>query len=86
MDRPGALGEDPEAVVAEDLTRGVLDLLEVLGALDEDVADRKRIVERERRVVAAGADLLGQILRGMSSRSPQPSPSPSTFPARCSII
>ena len=27
-----------------------------------------------------------QILRGMSTRIPQPSPSPSTLPARCSIF
>ena len=37
----------------------MLDLLEVLGALDEDVGDGEGVVEGERRVVAAGADLLG---------------------------
>ena len=34
-------------------------LLEVLRALDEDVGDAEAVVEDERRVVAAGADLLG---------------------------
>ena len=44
---------------AEDLARVVPDLVEVGGALDEDVGDREGVVEGERGVVAARADLLG---------------------------
>ena len=43
-------------------------------------------IERERRGVAAVADLLRPDLRGMSTSTPQPSPSPSTLPARWSIF
>ena len=59
VDHPEALGEDAEAAAAEDLARVVASALDVGGALDEDVRDRERGVERERRVVASGADLLG---------------------------
>ena len=44
---------------AEQLAGVVLDLLEVLAALDEDVGDGEGVVERQRGVVAAGAHLLG---------------------------
>ncbi len=44
---------------AEQLAGVVLDLLQVLGALDEDVGDGEGVVEGQRGVVAAGADLLG---------------------------
>ena len=42
----------------EDLPRVVADPLEVVLAIDEDVRDREGRVERQRRVVAAGANLL----------------------------
>ena len=54
-----ALGEDAEAALGEQLAGVVLDLLDVLGALDEDVGDGEGVVEGERRVVAADPDLLG---------------------------
>ena len=59
VDGADPLGEDAEAALAEQLAGVVLDLLEVLGALDEDVGDGEGVVEGERGVVAAGADLLG---------------------------
>ena len=59
VDRADALGEDPEAGAAEDLARVVADLVEVGGALDEDVGDREGVVQGQRGVVAALADLLG---------------------------
>ena len=59
VDGADPLGEDPEAALAEQLAGVVLDLLAVLGALDEDVGDGEGVVEGERGVVAAGADLLG---------------------------
>ena len=55
-------------------------------ARNEDVCDGECRIERELGRVAAVADLLGQIARGMSISTPQPSPSPSTLPARCSIF
>ena len=82
MTAPEPLGQDPEAGAAEDLAGVVADLLEVGGSLDEDVGHREGGVERESGVVAAAADLLGPDRRGMSTRMPQPSPSPSTLPAR----
>jgi hypothetical protein len=54
-----ALGQDPKAAAAEDLAGVVLDPLEVGISLDEDVGDREGVVERQRRVVAPRADLLG---------------------------
>ncbi len=59
VDDPEALGEDAEAAGAEDLARVVLDLLQVLRAFDEDVGDGEGVVEGQRGVVAAAADLLG---------------------------
>ena len=59
VDGADALGEDAEAAAAEDLAGVVADLLEVGGALDEDVGDGEGVVEGERGVVAALADLLG---------------------------
>ena len=59
VDDADPLGEDPEAALAEQLAGVVLDLLQVLGALDEDVGDGEGVVEGQRGVVAAGADLLG---------------------------
>ncbi len=59
VDSADALGEDPEARAAQQLSGPVADLLEVLRALDEDVGDREGVVERERRVVAAPTHLLG---------------------------
>jgi hypothetical protein len=73
VDGADALGEDAEAATAEDLARVVADLLEVRGALDEDVRAPWRISSP-------------QILVGMSTSRPQPSPSPSTLPARWSIF
>ena len=58
VDGAVALGEDAEAAAAEQLAGIVLDPGEVLGALDEDVGHRERGVERQRGVVASGADLL----------------------------
>ena len=58
VDDADPLGEDAEAALAEQLAGVVLDLLEVLRALDEDVGDGEGVVEGERGVVAAGADLL----------------------------
>src|SRR5262249_6385207 len=63
VDRPDPLGEDPEAGLPEQLTRAMSDLLQILGALDEDVGDGEGVIEREGRVVAALADLLGPDLR-----------------------
>ena len=54
-----ALGEDAEAALGEQLAAVVFDLLDVLGALDEDVGDGEGVVEGQRRVVAADPDLLG---------------------------
>ena len=59
VDDADPLGEDAEAALAEQLAGVVLDLLEVLRALDEDVGDGEGVVEGQRGVVAAGADLLG---------------------------
>ncbi len=59
VDRAEALGEHAEAAAAEQLAGVVADLLEVLGALDEDVRDGEGGVEAERGVMAAAADLLG---------------------------
>ena len=59
IDHAQALGEDPEAAATEDLAGVVASLLDVAGALDEHVGDRERGVERKRRIVAAGANLLG---------------------------
>ncbi len=59
LDRAEPLGEDPEAGPAQQLAGVVARLLDVLGALHEHVGDREGVVARERRVVAAGADLLG---------------------------
>ena len=69
LGRPGAegravddadpLGEDAEPTLPEQLAGVVLDLLKILGAFDEDVGDGEGVVEGERGVVAAGADLLG---------------------------
>ena len=59
VDDADPLGEDAEAAFGEQLAGVVLDLLEVLGALDEDVGDGEGVVEGERGIVAAGADLLG---------------------------
>ena len=59
VDDADPLGEDAEAALAEQLAGVVLDPLAVLGALDEDVGDGEGVVEGQRGVVAAGADLLG---------------------------
>ena len=59
VDDADPLGEDAEAALAEQLAGVVLDPLEVLRALDEDVGDGEGVVEGQRGVVAAGADLLG---------------------------
>jgi len=59
VDHAGPLGEDPEAAFGEQVAGVVHDLLAVLRALDEDVGDGEGVVEGERGVVAAGADLLG---------------------------
>ena len=59
VDLAAALGEDPEAALGEQLAGVVLDLLDVLGALDEEVGDGEGVVEGERRIVAADPDLLG---------------------------
>src|SRR4051812_10174003 len=59
VDDADPLGEDAEAAVAEQLAGVVLDPLEVLRALDEDVGDGEGVIEGQRGVVAAGADLLG---------------------------
>ena len=59
LDRAEPLGEDPEAGPAEQLAGVVARFLDVLGALHERMGDREGVVARERRVVAAGTDLLG---------------------------
>ena len=59
VDLADPLGEDPEAALGEQLAGVVLDLLDVLGALEEDVGDGEGVVEGERRVMAADPDLLG---------------------------
>jgi hypothetical protein len=59
VDGADPLGENAEAALAEQLAGVVLDLLQVLGAVDEDVGDGEGVVEGERGVVAAGAHLLG---------------------------
>ena len=58
VDDTDPLGEDAEAPLAEQLAGIVLDALAILGALDEDVGDGESVVEGERGIVAAGADLL----------------------------
>ena len=45
--------------LAEQLASVVLDPLAILRALDEDMRDGEGVVEGQRGVVAAGADLLG---------------------------
>ena len=59
VDRPEPLGEDSEPASAEDLTGVVARLLDVLAPIDEQVRDGERGIEGERRVMAAGSDLLG---------------------------
>ena len=59
VDRPDPLGEDPEAGGSKQLTRVVADFLQVLRPLDEDVGDREGVIERERGIVPALANLLG---------------------------
>jgi hypothetical protein len=59
VDHADPLGEDAEAPLGEQLAGVVLDLVAVLRALDEDVGDGEGVVEGERRVVAAGAHILG---------------------------
>ena len=59
VDGAEPLGEDAEAAAAEDLAGVVARLLEVLGAIDEQVGDRERWVPGERRVVSACPHLLG---------------------------
>ena len=86
VDRPDPLGKDPEAGAAEQLARVVADFLQVLRPLHEDVGDREGVIERERGLCPPWRTSSAQILVGMSTRRPQPSPSPSTFPARWSIF
>ncbi len=59
VDGADPLGEDAEAALTEQLAGVVLDLLQILRAFDEDVGDGEGVVEGQRGIVAAGADLLG---------------------------
>ncbi len=59
VDSAEALGEDPEARAAEQLSGPMANLLEILRPFDEDVGDREGVIQRERRVVSALTDLLG---------------------------
>ncbi len=70
VDDADPLGEDAEAAVAEQLAGVVLDPLEVLRALDEDVGDGEGIVEGQRWIVTARADLLGPDLARQVEQQP----------------
>ncbi len=59
VDDANPLGEDAEAALGQQLAGVVLNLLAVLRTLDKDVGDGEGVVEGERGVVAARADLLG---------------------------
>ncbi len=59
LDGAEALGQDSHAGAAQKLAGVVQRPLDVLGALDEHVADRERRLVGERRAVASGPHLLG---------------------------
>ena len=87
VDRPDPLGEDPEAAAAEDLAGVVADLLAGPGSARRRCGrPRTRRRGRARGCGRPARTSSAQILRGMSTSRPQPSPSPSTLPARWSIF
>ena len=80
------LGEDAEAAPPEELAGVVQRLLASCERSKKTCATANASSSASAGLWPPARTSSDQILRGMSTRTPQPSPSPSTFPARCSIF